>query len=132
MNLSETILALDQKEEQLLTELKKVREASVTIQGIFKNSKVTITEKANVSNSDTLKKKRDINTLINKRNLSSAKRSILPLISNKKGTTLEFLIKNSKTKSGKPYLASTLNRYLSALSASNLIERKKNKYFKLS
>jgi len=129
MNLSETILALDQKEEQLLAELKKVRDASVTIQGIFKNSKVTITKK--VETPGPLKNTRDITDTINKRNLLSAKRSILHLIS-KNGTTFESIMKNSKSRSGKKYSMSTLRRYVSALTTSNLIERKKNKYFKLS
>jgi hypothetical protein len=129
MNLSETILALDQKEEQLLAELKKVRDASVTIQGIFKNSKVTITKK--VETPSPLKNTRDINDAINERNLLSAKRSILHLI-NKNGTTFESIMKNSKSRSGKKYSISTLKRYVSTLTTSNLIERKKNKYFKLS
>lgn len=129
MNLSETILALDQKEEQLLAELKKVRDASVTIQGIFKNSKVTITKK--VETPSPLKNTRDITDTINERNLLSAKRSILHLIS-KNGTTFESIMKNSKSRSGKKYSISTLKRYVSTLTTSNLIERKKNKYFKLS
>tara|TARA_Y100000389_G_scaffold164489_1_gene168216 strand:+ start:973 stop:1362 length:390 start_codon:yes stop_codon:yes gene_type:complete len=129
MNLSETILALDQKEEQLLAELKKVRDASVTIQGIFKNSKVTITKK--VETPSPLKNTRDITDTINERNLLSAKRSILHLIS-KNGTTFESIMKNSKSRSGKKYSMSTLKRYVSTLTTSNLIERKKNRYFKLS
>lgn len=132
MNLSETILALDQKEEQLLAELKKVREASIIIQGIFKNSKVTITKKVNVSNTKSLKNNRDINTKINERNLISAKRALLPSISNKTGTTFEYLIKNSKTKSGKPFSEATLRRYLSALVTSDLVRKHKNRYIKLS
>ncbi len=131
MNLSETILALDQKEEQLLAELQKVREASSTIKSLFNHVKMTNLDKVEKTSSNNLENKRDINDTIAERNVAAAKTSILHLI-NEKGTTFDYIRRKSRSKSGKMYSPQTVKRYISTLTSSKLIERKKNKYFKLS
>ena len=47
-------------------------------------------------------------------------------------SSFDYIRRKSRSKSGKMYSPQTVKRYISTLTSSKLIERKKNKYFKLS
>lgn len=124
MNVSEMIHALDQKEEQLVAELNKVRTAKEAIVSLNLDSPVGSVKKVTVTNNPP---RAGINI-----NLPAAKSRVLPHIKSKGGITFKSLLKKCTQVNGKQYATVSMRAYISALRADGLVEKRKDRFFKVA
>lgn len=124
MNVSEMIQALDQKEEQLVAELNKVRTAKEAIVSLNLDSDRGAVKKVTVTNNPP---RAGINI-----NLPAAKSRVLPHIKSKGGITFKSLLKKCTQVNGTNYTKNSMRAYLSALSVDGKIEKRKDRFFRVS
>lgn len=123
----ETFKALDKKEEVLLAQLAKVREARAILVGLFGTPVDTQSDLTKVTKMElTGSKKKHLENA----NIKAAFDSIIPVIEEVEGADFNLIkelavpIRSDK----KSYASNTIKTYLSALRASGFIKKKGNGY----
>ena len=125
--MTETFKALDQKEEVLLAQLAKVREARAILVGLFGTPEDTQSSLTKVTKGELTRSKRKH---LENPNIKAAFDTIIPVIEEVEGADFNLIkelavpIKGNKSK----YASNTIKTYLSALRASGFIKKEGKGY----